>query len=115
MTNFIARLFNHDAEKALAKELSAQLIKNLSPKLMSERRQVLSVNKVSRLLEQSYEIAKAYQSTHKLGMIKRAVLANSFRWELKACGYPDDFISVATEGLVVELGKKARLSPPKAR
>lgn len=115
MTNFIARLFNHDAEKSLAKDLSAQIVKNLSPRLMSERRQVLSANKVSRLLEQSYEIAKAYQSTHKLGMIKRAVLANSFRWELKSCGYPDDFINVATEGLVVELGKKTKLSPPKVR
>lgn len=115
MTNFITRLFSHDAEKALAKELSAQLVKNLSPKLMSERRQVLSTNKISRLLEQSYEVAKAYQSTHKLGMIGRAVLANSFRWELKACGYPEDFINVATEGLIVELGKKAKISPSKAR
>lgn len=115
MMNFVARLFNHDAEKALAKDLSAQIVKNLSPKLMSERRQVLSANKISRLLEQSYEIAKAYQSTHKLGMIKRSVLANSFKWELKSCGYPDDFINVATEGLVVELEKKAKFSPPKAR
>lgn len=115
MTNFIARLFNHDAEKVLAKELAAQIIKNLSPKLMSERRQVLSANKISRLLEQTYEIAKVYQSTHKLGMVKRAVLANSFRWELRSGGYPDDFINLATEGLVVELGKKTKANPPKAR
>lgn len=115
MTNFIAQLFNRDAEKALAQELSAQLIKNLSPKLMSERRQVLSANKISRLLEQAYEIAKAYQSTHKLGIIGRAALANSFRWELKSCGYPDDFINVAIEGLVVELGKNAKNKASKAR
>lgn len=113
--NFITKLFNHDAEKKLAKELSAQIIKNLSPKLMKERRQVLSANKISRLLEQSFEIAKAYQSTHKLGMIKRAILANSFRWELRSCGYPDDFINVATEGLVVELGKNPKLKPTKSR
>ena len=115
MTNFIARQFNHDAEKSLAKELSAQIVKNLSPRLMSERRQVLSANKISRLLEQTYVIANAYQSTHKLGWIKRAVLANSFKWELKSSGYPDDFINLATEGLVVELGKKDKLSPAKAR
>lgn len=114
MANFITRLFNHDAERALARELSAQIAKNLSPKLMNERRQVLSANKVSRLLEQSYEIAKAYQSSHKLGMIKRAVLANTFRWELKSSGYPDDFINVATEGLIIELGKKPKLKAPKA-
>jgi len=114
MTTFIARLFNHDAEKTLAKELSAQIAKNLSPRLMSERRQVLSANKISRLLEQTYVIAKAYQSTHRLGWIKRAILANSFRWELKSCGYPEDFINLATEGLVVELGKRNKINPPKA-
>lgn len=115
MFDIITQLFNHDAEKALAKELSAQILKNLSPKLMNERRQVLSANKISRLLEQSFEIAKAYQSTHKLGMIKRAVLANSFRWELKSSGYPEDFINVATEGLVVELGKSPKPKPVKSR
>ena len=114
MTNFIARLFNHDAEKSLAKDLSAQIVKNISPRLMNERRQVLSANKISRLLEQSYEIAKAYQTSHKMGMIRRAVLANSFKWELKSCGYPEDFINVATEGLVMELGKKTPLKSPKA-
>lgn len=115
MTNFIAEFFNHSAEKTLAKELSAQIVKNLSPRLMSERRQVLSANKISRLLEQTYVSAKAYQSSHKLGWIKRAILANSFRWELKSCGYPDDFINLATEGLVVELGKKVKASPSKAK
>lgn len=106
MLHIIKQLFNHDAEKALAKELSSQLVKNLSPKLMRERRQVLSANKISRLLEQSFEIAQAYQVSHRMGMIKRAVLANSFRWELKSSGYPDDFINVAIEGLVIELAKK---------
>lgn len=114
MMNFITRLFNYDAEKALAKDLSAQIVKNISPRLMNERRQVLSANKISRLLEQSYEIAKAYQTSHKMGMLRRAVLANSFKWELKSCGYPEDFINVATEGLVMELGKKAQLKSPKA-
>lgn len=114
MFKIIAELFNHDAEKKLAKELSAQIIKNLSPRLMRERRQVLSANKISRLLEQSFGIAQAYQATHKIGMIKRAVLANSFRWELKSSGYPDDFINVATEGLVVELAKKGKFNQTKA-
>lgn len=113
MTKFIARFFNFHTEKSLAKELSAQISKNLSPKLMSERRQVLSANKISRLLEQTYEIAKAYQADHKLGLIKRAVLANSFRWELKSCGYPEDFIKLATEGLVVELGKRTKPKLPR--
>ena len=114
MSNFFVRLFNHDDEKALARDLAAQIAKNLSPKLMSERRQVLSAKKISRLLEQSYEAAKTYQSSHKLGMIKRAILVNNFRWELKSSGYPEDFINVATEGLLVELTKKKMLASSKS-
>lgn len=112
MFHIIQQFFNHNAEKALAKELATQIVQNLSPKLMRERRQVLSSNKISRLLEQSFEIAQAYQATHKIGMIKRAVLANNFRWELKSSGYPDDFINVAVEGLIIELAKKSKLSNP---
>ncbi len=115
MPNFIARLFNHDDEKALARDLAAQIVKNISPKLMSDRRQVLSAKKISRLLEQSYEIANTYQASHKLGMIKRAILANNFKWELKSSGFPDDFINVATEGLLIGLTKKKPPQPPLTR
>lgn len=100
--------FNHDAEKALAKELAESLAKNLPPKMMEHRRQVLSANKISRLLEQAFETAKEHQSKHRLGFIKRAVLANSLKWELGEKGYPLDFINVATEGLIVELSRKTK-------
>jgi hypothetical protein len=107
MSNFITRLFNFDAEKALAKDMSEQILQTISPKLMTERRRVLSAKKVSLSIEGSYEKAKAYQSEHKPGAIRRAILANNFKWELKSLGYPDDFIDVATEGLIFALEKKA--------
>ncbi|MDB5814911.1 MAG: hypothetical protein JWN23_2028 [Rhodocyclales bacterium] len=100
------RLFNHEAEKTLALELAAHFVKNIPPKLMDQRRQVLSANKVSRLLEQAFEKAKDHQEKVGMGFIKRAILANMFKWELKNNGYPQDFIEVATEGLVVELSRK---------
>lgn len=100
---------NHDAEKALAKELAEKLIKNLPPKMMEHRRHVLSANKISRLLEQAFETAKEYQAKHRMGFIKRAILANNLKWELSEKGYPSDFINVATEGLIVELSRKAPL------
>jgi len=105
MTNFFVRLFNYDAEKALAKNMCEHIIQTVSPKLMTERRRVLSAKKVSLSIESSFEIAKAYQSANKPGAIRRAVLANNFKWELKSSGYPDDFIDLATEALIIELGK----------
>jgi hypothetical protein len=60
---------------------------------------------VSRLLEQAFETAKEHQAQTGMSFMKRAILANSFKWELEEKGYPKDFINVATEGLVVELSK----------
>ena len=99
-------------EKAFARELVQRLVKELPPHLMESRRQVLSINKITRLLEKTYQSAGAYRREHGIGFIRRAVLANTFKWELKSSGYPDDFIDVATEGLVVEISKSG--APPAA-
>ncbi|HYF19373.1 MAG TPA: hypothetical protein VEA40_16020 [Ramlibacter sp.] len=97
--------FGFSRENAFAKELAARLVRELPPTAMADRRKVLSVNKVTRLLERTYSQVAGWQRENRAGFIRRAVLANAFRWELKGSGYPDDFIDVATEGLVVEMTK----------
>ena len=99
------RIFDFSDEKALAEVLVLHLTKNLPPKLLNERRQVLSAKKVSRLLEQAFETARDQQAKSGTNFVKRAVLANNFKWALREKGYPQDFIDVATEGLLVELGR----------
>lgn len=101
----IFSLFGHASLQVFAQSLAQQLSKDLPPVLMSDRRKVLSVNKVTRLLDRTYQAASSYQQQHHMGFIKRAVLANSFKWELKHVKYPDDFVEMATEGLVVALCK----------
>lgn len=100
------KIFNSSAEKALAHDLVVGLKKDLPPILMEKQRKVLSVNKITRLLEKTYQAAREHQNSQNMGFIKRAILANSFKWELKNLGYPEDFIDMATEGLVMELMKK---------
>ncbi|RYF32311.1 MAG: hypothetical protein EOO21_07000 [Comamonadaceae bacterium] len=99
--------FGFSRDGAFTKDLVARLTQELPPALMETRRKVLSVNKVTRQLERTFQAAAEYQREHRLGFIRRAFLANGFRWELKNSGYPDDFIDVAVEGLVVELSKPA--------
>ncbi|BAL26205.1 hypothetical protein [Azoarcus sp. KH32C] len=98
-------LFTSEPEKALARKLAEHLAKNIPPKLMDKGRQVLSANRVSRVLEQAFETAKDHQAQTGMGFMKRAILANNFKWELQTKGYPKDFINLAIEGLVVELSK----------
>jgi hypothetical protein len=98
-------IFGPSRESALARQLVDTLARELPPKLMTANRGVVSVNKVTRQLEKTYKVAADYQREYSIGFIRRALLANGFRWEMKNRGYPDDFVDVATEGLVVELSK----------
>jgi len=100
--------FSSAAEKALARELADRLAKEIPSSLVEKKRKLLSVNKVTRQLETSFQIATDYQIKNNIGFIKRAVLANAFKWELKEKGYPDDFVEVATEGLLVAFARAKR-------
>lgn len=53
-----------------------------------------------------FETATAFRKEHKLGLYKKARLANTFRWEMKERGYDDAFIEMITEKLVVAVSKK---------
>lgn len=100
-------------EKAFAGELAARLEKDVPPGQMLANMKSMSVNKITRMLERTYQSVANYQREHRLGMFKRAALANAFKWELKSRGYPEEFVDLATEGLVMELMKAA--GPPAAK
>lgn len=104
----LSTFFSSASEKAFAKDMAQKLVKEIPPALMESRRKVLSVNKVTRLLERTFQMATEYQQEKRSGFVKRAMLANAFKWELKEAQYPDDFIDLATEGLVVTLSKAAK-------
>ena len=96
-------MFGFAREKEFARNLVDRLTQDLPHELMESRRKVLSVNKITRLLEKTYGAAAAFQRERRSGFIRRAVLANAMRWELRERGYPQDFVDLAVEGLVVEL------------
>jgi hypothetical protein len=106
------KFFSTAAEKRLAGELVERLAKDVPPAQMTADMRKLSVNRITRMLERTYQAAAAHKREHGLGVVKRAVLANTFKWGLKERGYPDEFVEMATEGLVVELSKSA--APPDA-
>ncbi len=102
--------FRFSEDKAFAEQMATKLAKELPPGLMEKSSKALSVNKVTRLLEHTYQAATAHQAKTGMGFIRRAVLANSFKWNLRSKGYTDDFVDMATEGLVVELSRTLRKS-----
>ncbi|APW44480.1 hypothetical protein [Rhodoferax saidenbachensis] len=93
-------------EKVFAAELAEQLARDVSPELMQKRRKALSVNKITRLLEKTYTKAQTFQQENSMGFFRRSIFVNAFQWELKSRNYPEDFSTMATEGLVISLMKK---------
>lgn len=94
--------------RGFSEGLAQGLMKDLPPKLMLNSASVISANRVSTILERSYIKAAAFQSERRIGFVRRALLANTFRWKLIALGYPEEFVSVATEGLLVHLSKSKK-------
>lgn len=99
--NFITRT----EEKAFVAKQIEQLVKELPPLLVVGGRGKVTVNKITRSLERVYSAVSVFKDEHRLGFVGRAVIANAFKWGLKEASYPDDFVDMATEGLIVALSK----------
>lgn len=102
----LREFFSLKAERDTAKKMVAQIQSSLPIEMIGDKRKILSVNKLTKLLEQSYQIAADHQKNKRIGLVRRSILANHFKWMLKDANYPDDFIDVATEGLVMALAKR---------
>ena len=53
------------------------------------------------MLEDAVGKAVKFNQEQKLGLVGKAKLGNTFRWELKELGYSERFVEVATEALIV--------------
>ena len=100
-------IFNYSEEREIAAVLVLQLNKYLPPANVSaDGMAKVSVNKITRALEQLYVEAERRLKHRKMGFIRRSILANAFKWKLKETGYAAEFVDVATEGLVMAMSKR---------
>jgi hypothetical protein len=99
---------------AFAKELADAIAKRYPPALDKSPERRVSPNRITKVLEDAMEKATEFTTRQRLGVYKKAKLANAFKWELKELGYSEKFIEVATEGLVVYITtrKAKEASPP---
>ncbi|MDP1682154.1 MAG: hypothetical protein Q8L39_10335 [Burkholderiales bacterium] len=103
-------IFNWFSGKAVddfAKLLVQDLAKRYPSSMESGNERKISPKGISNILEAIYQKAIEFKIEKKLGVYRTAKLSNTFRWELKELGYSENFIEVATEGLVVYLTRKA--------
>lgn len=99
-------MFPSHQDKAKACELANSIAAQVSVRLLRDNRQALSVNKITRVLEKTFLQASAYQAAQRMGFLRRSLFANAFQWALKEQAYPQDFVVMATEGLLVAISAK---------
>lgn len=99
------KLLGRDVD-AFAKDLAEMVAKRYPPTLDKAPERRISANRISKVLEDALSKAAEYNRGARLGVYKKARLANTFKWQLKELGYSDSFIEVATEGLVVYVSRK---------
>lgn len=98
-----------------AKSLAESVAKRYPPALDNASQKRVSVNRITKVLEDTLAKAAEFSQGNKLGVYKKARLANSFKWELKELGYTEKFTDVATEGLLVYMSRgAAKREAPKA-
>ena len=99
-------IFNSAPISSFAKELTTKLIKRYSPTVDQQANKKPSVNRLTRIVEETLNAAVEFKQTHSLGWLGKSKLANEFRWALTDAGYTKEFVDFATEAMVVYLNQK---------
>jgi hypothetical protein len=96
---------NRDVDE-FAKSLAEDIAKRLPPAMENKPEKKLSANRITKILEDAFVKAQKFRGERRLGVYRKARLSNTFRWQLKDLGYSDQFIDLATEGLIVYITRK---------
>jgi hypothetical protein len=95
------KLFSGSKVNEFAKDLAQDIAKRYPPSIANNPEQMVSVNRLTGILEEAFGKAADFQRQQKLGWYSRARLVNEFQWKLKEIGYEKRFVDLATEGLLV--------------
>jgi hypothetical protein len=88
--------------------LVRELVRRYPPSMASGEGRRLSPQAVTNILEAVIGKAVAKSQELELGVVGKARLSNNFKWALKDQGYPEPFIDLVTEALVVYMTRAAK-------
>lgn len=98
-------LFDTKEIEAFAAALANDLGRRFPPSSES-RTDKGAANQIKVILEGLGMRAARYRNEHKLGLYKKAKLANVFKWRLTELGYSDQFVQMATKEIATRLAVK---------
>jgi hypothetical protein len=86
-----------------ATELAREFARAYPPADVKSERS--SVQKLARAIDAACVRAAEFHKGKKLGVYGKAKLGTTFKWELKALGYEDEFVDEFTRSVLVRLSR----------
>ena len=83
-----------------ALKLAAELAERYPAELENAKPKKRNPQRLAKAFDATFNNAIQFQRDNKLGIYGKARLGNTFKWELKRLGYPDDFVDLTTRSLV---------------
>jgi hypothetical protein len=94
--------------EAVVEALVNELLRRYPPVMASGEGRRLSPQAVTRILESVIDKAVAKSQEMSLGVVGKAKLGTDFKYALKAKGYPEKFVDVMTEALIVYVSRNSK-------
>lgn len=88
------------ADKDQIEALIKDLKRDIAPELTVKRRQAMSVNKTTRVVERIVQQFKVYDQSRKLGYFARVRYFHHLEWALRDHGYGKEFVDLVLESLL---------------
>jgi hypothetical protein len=104
----LQRLWAPSGINTTVEALVRELVRRYPPSMASGEGRRLSPQAVTNILEAVIGKAVAKSQELELGVVGKARLSNNFKWALKEQGYPEAFIDLVTEALVVYMTRAAK-------
>lgn len=83
-----------------ALKLAADLAQRYPAELENTKPRKRNPQRLAKAFDDTFNRAIDFQREEKLGIYGKARLGNTFKWELRRLGYPDDFIDLTTRSLI---------------
>jgi hypothetical protein len=102
----VLRFLDTQELESFATELATDLTRRFPPS-SEARTDVGAKHQLKIILDGLGARALRFHDQHKLGLYKKAKLANVFRWKLAEAGYSKDFVESATKSIVTRIAARA--------
>jgi hypothetical protein len=96
-------LFALSRVDTFAKDMAHSVTRRYPPVVANNPEQTVPQKRIEEILKETFAGARQFQRENRLGLLGRAKLGNTFKWELREIGYEEKFVDFATKKIIEQI------------